>query len=281
MVDMSEHHRPIDLDATPPDAVVEFGAPEPDGRRPRWSAAGFGQALAGDRRAVPVAAALAAVAAFASLVSEWQVTTVSRNLFGGEVGERVVPTEFTDLGALGAGYLAGVFVLAAAVVLTLFGPAAGRPYARLSGLSAAGTLLAVLFAAASSLSDQSRTIPHVYTLELEGDELRLTYGRGVWCAFAAVLLALLALGLAGRRLPAGGPPPAGGSATGQPFAADTPTVDGAAGGWSWRRPRHGAEEEDREPDEPLELTVGPAKPFTPYADDRDLSNGSGRPGISG
>ena len=111
----SEPH-PIDLDTPPTAGVVEFG-PEPTSRR-RWSTAGFGHQLASDRRLVPIAAALGAVALLASLISEWQLTTVDSTLFGdGEVGERLLPTEVTDLGALGTGYLVGLFPLIAAVVL--------------------------------------------------------------------------------------------------------------------------------------------------------------------
>src|SRR5688572_20600170 len=83
-------------------------------RRRRWQPMGFPAGLSDDRRLVPVAAALAGVAAFASLISEWQVTAVDRVIFGGVVegegggGDKVtIPTEIADVGVLGTGYLLG------------------------------------------------------------------------------------------------------------------------------------------------------------------------------
>jgi hypothetical protein len=234
------------VDRTPPETVVEFGAPEPVRRR--WSGAGLARdvlrGLADDRRVVPVAALLAAVAVFASLVSEWQLTTVDRGLFGGEVGTMTVPTELTDLGALGTGYLVGVFLLAAALALTMFGPPPGRSYARVIGLSAGGTLLGLLAATTMSLGTQSRTVSVLYTGEFK---VTVGYGRGVWCAIAGIALAELAVYLTGRHLPDG------------PAAAAPPV-------WSWRQPPVPAQ--DRPADESLELTVSPVQPFTTLADDR-------------
>jgi len=193
---MPTEHRPIDLDlppaAPPADDVVEFGDDAPPSRR-RWSTAGLGRALVTDRRVVPLTAALGAVALLASLISEWQITTVDSEMFGGEVGTHPIPTDITDLGALGAAYLVGLFPLVCAVVLSLFGPAAGRRWARLAGMSVAGTMLALLFATASSLGDQSRTISNLYTLQFDKDQVQFTYGRGLWCAVAGVSLAIVAL----------------------------------------------------------------------------------------
>src|SRR5690348_11115958 len=74
---MPAPQQPIELGPAPaPEEVVEFGAPPQ--RRRRWSSTGLLRQLTADRRMVPVAAALAAVAVFASLVSEWQLTTVDR-----------------------------------------------------------------------------------------------------------------------------------------------------------------------------------------------------------
>jgi hypothetical protein len=253
------------VDLTPP--VVEFGAPEP---ARRWKAAGLARGalrgFADDRRVVPVAAALATVAVFASLVSEWQLTGVDRGLFGGEVGTMTVPTELTDLGAFGTGYLVGVFLLAATVVLTMFGPPPGRRYARLIGLSTGGTLLGLLAATAKSLGDQSRTVSALYTGEFK---ITVGYGRGVWCAIAGVLLAVLALYLAGRHVPE--------KAVDEPIEDEGPV-------FSWRQPP--VPQQERPADEPLELTVSPVQPFTTLAEDRlaadrDNPHGSGRPGISG
>jgi len=243
MVPMPPEHHPIDLDAPAP--VVEFG-PSPAPRR-RLNLSRFGRGLAADRRLVPLSAALGAVALLASLISEWQVTTVAASIFGvdGEIGDRKLPTDVTDLGAIGTGYLVGLFPLVAAVVLTLFGPEAGRRYARLAGLSVAGTLGALLVALTGSLGGESRIVTQLYTLTFNGDQMQVAYGRGLWCAYAGVVLAVLALYLAGRET--------------------------AGPAWTWRPPRV---EEESGPDEPLELTVGPARPFTPRGDDRDKPSGS-------
>ncbi len=258
---MSAPQQPIDLGPAP-ESVVEFGPP-PERRR-RWQTMGLPLRLSGDRRLVPVAAVMAAVAAFASLVSEWQVTTVDRVVFGGEGGELAVPTGTADLGVFGTGYLIGVFGVTAMVVLAMFGPVAGRHYARLAGLSLAGVLAGMVLALGVSLGEQSRLVSRLYTLDLGEDQVQIAYGRGLWCALAAVLFALIALYLAGRHLPA-----AGAVVTADEAADD----DDPVGVWSWRRPPAGpAEDDDPDDDEPLELTVSPAKPFTSLHDDRDKPN---------
>lgn len=244
--------RPIDL-TPPPESVVEFGAAEDKPRR-RWSTSGFGRNLAADQRLVPVAAALGAVALIVSLVSEWQVTTVDAALYGENgVGDRLLPTDVTDLGALGSAYLIGLFPLVAAVVLTMSGPPAGRRYVRLAGLSVGGTLLGVLFALAASLGDQSRVVPQIYLLQLDDDEFSIGYGRGLWCALAGVTLAVLALYVADKHLPGEDP--------GEPDDDEEATAI-----WTWRRP---PAQEPAGDDQPLELTVAPAKPFTSRSEDRD------------
>jgi hypothetical protein len=254
---------PIDLDTPPPQAVVEFG-PEPAPRR-RWSTAGLGRSLAADRRLVPVAAALGAVAVLASLVSEWQVTTIDATINGGgEVGQRLLPTDVTDLGAIGTGYLVGLFPLVVIVILTLFGPSAGRRHLRLAGLSVGGTMLALLVAATASLAGESRALPRIWVLQLNDDGIVNTYGRGLWCAFAGVLLALLALHLADRHLPVGG---------------DDAAVDDPPAVWTWRRGP--GSEDERGRDEERELTVAPAQPFTTPPPDRDKPTPSGRGGYPG
>jgi hypothetical protein len=242
MVDMAREQQP-------PESVVEFGT-EPAAARPdrsRRSAAGFVAALAADRRAVPLLAVLAGVALFASLVSEWQVTAISNAFTGDETasGFRSVPTDVGGLGAWGAGYLAGLFPLTGATVLAMFGPAAGGRYARLVGLSSGGVLVAILAALVSILGETSMITG--FAGPVGEDQIRPSYGRGIWCALFGVAAAMLALYLAGRHQP-----------------ADSP-------GMFWRRGPGAAVEEDdeRPPAEPFELTVGPATPFTPLTDDRD------------
>ena len=83
---MPPEYRPIDLDIrpapapsspplSPPEEVVEFGGDPPASPR-RRQASGALRALATDRRVVPLTALLGAVAVLASLISEWQITTV-------------------------------------------------------------------------------------------------------------------------------------------------------------------------------------------------------------
>ena len=86
-----------------PEAVIAFGPDQDDDEaaapRRRFSVGAFLAGFAGDRRLVPVAAGIGAIALFASLISEWQITTVDRAVFVGGAGDRLIPTEVTDLGA--------------------------------------------------------------------------------------------------------------------------------------------------------------------------------------
>ncbi|MCO8275317.1 hypothetical protein M1L60_32515 [Actinoplanes sp. TRM 88003] len=252
---------PLEIDVTPPEAVVEFGSSD-EPRRSRWSSSGLGRDLLADRRTVPLTAALAALAALVSLLSEWQVTTLDPGTLGGEGGERILPIGLDDLGTFGIGYVVGLFLLVPAVVLTLFGPPAGRRYARLAGLSVAGTHLGLLVATATAVGSQSYVIDPVYRIAVDESETTLAYGRGLWCAFAGVLLIMAALYLAGRHLPAATTAPS-------PEAAPIgePELDPV---WSWRRPS--SAEADRSGDESLDLTVAPSQPFTSLNDDRDRPN---------
>jgi hypothetical protein len=249
----SPQQQPIDI--TGPEEVVEFGPSQPS--RPRWNSATV-RSLAADRRAVPLAAVLAAVGYFASIISEWQLTTVDQQFSLSGVGRVSLPTGVADLGALGTGFMIGVFVLAVTVVLTMFGPATGRHYARLIGLSAGGTLLGLLFAITFVLGNDSRTVPRTF-IEVDRDDVQIAYGRGVWCAIAGTVLALIALYLAGRHVA-----PATGSEA-------VEHVDEPAAVWSWRRPP--AQDEEHHPEEPLGLTVTPVQPFTPAPGNRDRTNG--------
>ena len=237
--------------AEPQESVVEFGpdAPVTHPDRRRWSPAAVASSLTTDRRAVPLAAVLAGVALFASLVSEWQVTAVSNTLIGDTApGFRSVPTDVVDLGAWGGGYLVGLFLLAGATVLAMFGPPAGARYARLVGLSTGGVLIAMLTALASTLDDRTR-VGAIFIFPVSEDQIRPSYGRGIWCALFGVAVAMLALYLAGRQQRTGPP-------------TDPP-------GWSWRRSPPAAEDDEWPPAEPIELTVGPATPFTSLTEDRD------------
>jgi hypothetical protein len=248
------------------DSVIESGAEPTPATRPRGRITGLVSALTADRRAASLAAVLAGVALFGSLVSEWQVTAVSTEWIGnGEPGFRSVPTSLVDLGAWGGGYLVGLFVLAGATVLAMFGPPAGARYARLMGLSTGGVLLAMLVALSSTLDDTSR-IGAMMILPAGEDQLQPSYGRGIWCALFGVAAAMLALYLAVRHDPPAVPD---GHGTEVDLAGRPPV-------WSRRRPRPVPEEG---PAEPFELTVTSTTPFTPSTDDRDGPAG-GRGGIS-
>ena len=243
------------------EAVVEFGADDDAGAPRRRAPVGdFLAGLGRDRRLVPLAAALGGVALFGSLISEWQLTSVDGTFWGdSEVGDRPLVTMLADLGSWGGGYLTGLFLLVATVVLTLFGPAAGRPYARLGALSVSGVLLAMVLAMASYLGDTSRIVGQLSASNLEEDQVTITHGRGIWCAAAGVALVLLSMILAGRHAVAR-PAPA-------PLDGESPAeFDPPA--WSWRRPAAG-EEDDGPPQAPFDLTVAPAKPFTPSQENRD------------
>jgi hypothetical protein len=249
MKDMAtDQHQPPAAEPQPT-TVVEFGI-EPPAERPgrsRWNTAGFAAAVAGDRRMVPLLAVLAGVALFASLVSEWQVTAINTELSGdGAPTFRSVATDVGGLGAWGGGYLAGLFLLAGATVLAMFGPAAGARYARLAGMSTGGVLLAML-AALTSILGETSMINGVFVGLVSEDQIRPSYGRGIWCALFGVAAAMLALYLTGRH-----------------DRTESP-------GWFWRRgPRPDAEEDDEPPPaEPFELTVGPATPLTSLTGDRD------------
>lgn len=245
MVDMAADQHPPAVEP-----VVEFGPETPPPRaRPRWNTAGFAAAVAADRRMVPLLAVLAGVAAFASLVSEWQTTLIDTALFGENPPSlRPVPTDLAGLGAWGSGYLVGLVLLAGAMVLTIFGPPAGAQYARLAGLSTGGVLLGML-AALASLLGRTSMLSGLFVGLTPVDQIQPSYGRGVWCALFGVAAATLALYLAGRHQ-----------------RADSP-------GWSWRRGSRLAaaedEEDERPPAEPFQLTVRPATPFTSMAEDRD------------
>lgn len=254
-----------------PQAVVEFG-PEPvesERRSRRWNVTEIASGLAADRRAVPLAAVVAAVALFASLVSEWQVTVLDPVRFENLDGPLTVGV--ADLGALGAGFVVGTFALAVATVLVIFGPVAGRGYARLIGLTTGGVLLALLAALGSMLGDTTRAIDGIFLVEFDRDQIQLAYGRGLWCAVFGVLAALVSLYLAGRHTPA---TVATESDEDEPAGEPEPV-------WSWRRPRPEAEEQP--PDAPLDLSVTSTTPFTSLTDDRDKAGGrdEGDRGISG
>jgi hypothetical protein len=131
-------------------------------------------------------------------------------------------------------------------------------------------LLALLAALGPTLNDVSRTLGYVVRYQLQRDQYQVTMGRGLWCALLGVLAVLVALYLAGRHTP----PVAAG-----PVRDEAPPVPDEA--WFWRRPRTAGvvdEEDDRPPAAPIDLTVGPTRPFTTFGEDRDKPSDREKPG---
>jgi hypothetical protein len=227
--------------------VLEFGAPDSEEPR-RRPTTDFLRGVAGDRRLPVLTAGLGGVAIFASLISEWQVTTVEQIAYEDD-GEsmtqqmQLLPTDLFDLGGIGAAYLVGLFLLVVSVILVLFGPAPGRRYARLSGFGVGGLLFALLLAMVHLLGSETRLISRYFSLQLPTEETQVQYGRGLWCALAGVALALGALWLTSR----------------EPETDDGPR---------WVRTA-GPEEDDDDPGEPLDLTISASAPFAAFPGQRD------------
>lgn len=226
--------------------VLEFGSSDSEAPRRRPSTE-FLRGLAGDRRLPVLIAGLGGVAVFASLISEWQITAVEQISYEGEedVSQQVqlLPTDLFDLGGIGGAYLVGLFLLTISLTLVLFGPAAGRRYARLSGLSVGGLLFALLLAMVHLLGSETRLVSRFFTMQLSPEQSEVRYGRGLWCALAGVAAALLALWLTRR---------------------EEDSEDGP------RWVRSAAEEEDEEePDAPLDLTISASTPFASFPGQRD------------
>ncbi|MDR6324436.1 hypothetical protein [Actinoplanes couchii] len=203
------------------DSMISFGDAGDDAK-PRRT---FRYDLGRDHRIPGLVAGLGALAAFGSLISEWQTTTMNGATVDPAFGGRMLPTELTDLGAVGAGYLVGLLLLTTAVVLKLFGPESGRRHARLAGFSAGGVLLTLLTAMTHHVGKASLLIPRYYTIELTGDDIQVAAGRGLWCALFAVTAALIAIGLPHREK--------------APVTPAEPELD----------------------EEPLDLTITPTAPF--------------------
>jgi hypothetical protein len=246
-----------------PPAVVEFGADlvaaeDSPGRR-------LLTRLRADRRVVPVVAALGGAAALGSLLGEWRTYTFPERPPGLETG---LPPKFTsylmNLPAPGSAYLFGLFLVAASLVLALFGGAGVRRVARLVGLASAGVLAAVVVATTVHL-DRAGGTEDVFLASQGGT---VSYGRGLFLAYAAVAAFAVALWLAapvrGRIVPPAAAP--------EVVAVEEPdTSDDELGpDWPWRPPpRTRAGDGAGGRPGPLDLTVEPAAPFVAPPDDGD------------
>jgi hypothetical protein len=240
--------------------TVEWGGDE----RPRRPAPPWLTGLRSDRRIPLVAAGLGAVALALSVLSEWQVTTLADPLFGGEPEEaerRTMTTGLADLGGWAGGYLAGAVVLVGAVTLLLFGPRPGRAYARLVAVSTGAVLAVLLVGLIGELADTTFALPDWVVLQTEENQLAVARGRGGWCALVGVLILAGAAWLAKVPADRAATPTAGPAA-----AADD---DEHPDDWPWRRPGAASPDPDDELPGPLDLSVGPAAPFTALPGDRD------------
>jgi hypothetical protein len=248
-------------------ALVEWGDDddEPVDRRAARVIAG----LRANRRLVPIVAGLGALAAAGSVLSEWRVMTVQ---------EVETVTERTSAGVVsfptvGTTYLLGLLVVAASLILTLYGVGLVRHHARLVGLATSGMLGLVLIATSVQLEQVGSTIDNL-VLGFRGQEGQVTVstGRGIYLAYAAVGALAFALWLAvptDRSVPG---QPAGAGAPGQ-VAYELDDVDPADGelgpDWPWQRRHRSVRADDLQRPAPLDLTVEPATPFISPPEERD------------
>lgn len=237
-------------------AVVDWG--DPDGAASPSRFGGGLAALRRDRRIPLTAAALAAVALVASLIGEWQLTTVTQNPSTADVGGESVQRFSAGVGGVGTwgtAYVLGIFLIVAGTAVVLFGPAAGRVQVRLAALGGCGTLVAVLAAAWGELGRRSAIFNGVfYGGGDDGPLFAVEHGRGISAALVGTLLFAATLLLAGNAAPAGGPA----------AAEEAPSEEEDPGRWPPRR----SGSEDERPDGPIDLTVTPVTPFATPPDRR-------------
>ncbi|WP_213451124.1 hypothetical protein [Rhizomonospora bruguierae] len=240
-------------DAHSDPAVVSWGEPDDAGPAPARRPGGLA-ALRRDRRVVLAVAGLAAVALLASLVDDWQVTTIRPD--PSEVGDQTqqITAGLGQLGVWGAAYLVGVVLAVAGATVVLFGPAAGRAHVRVATLGGCGTLVALIGAAWSDLG--RRSAPFNGLFYIDGPTITLEHGRGISVGLVGVVLLGVALLLVEGR-PAAARDPEAADAE----APAAPEDDHAR--WLPRRA-----EPDERPEEPFDLTVAPAAPFAAPPDPR-------------
>lgn len=219
--------------------MVEWGSDRvrrlvPVGTLPWWSYAGWAAAVAGS------------IAAFASLVSDWQALADG---FGVGPGRPEVSVGLGLVWVWGGGWVLGALVLGACTGLALLGPGTARAGARAVGLAAGGVLLPYLTAAAVALG---RTNQSLFTMGNPQAEVEL--GPAVPLAFLATVLLSAALWLAPRMTAIW---PLRAAQAAQPDQPDQP--DQAPAPRSFRRPGRVAERPG--PDAPPDITVEPTEPW--------------------
>ena len=203
---------------------MEFGDDDPADDEPRRNVL---RALLADPRLVLVCAGLAGLAAFGSMIGEW----ITLRLPDGGPSSSIAyewRMGVNGAGALGSTYLIGVLVLATLMMLTISGPVSARRSARIAGLGAAGTVLAVLIAVRTTSRDYDTP-----GLLFDPDAGRtVLFGRGLTLAYLVPILAALAFLLAARvaRRDAAVEPA---DARDPASLGERPTVVD----WAWRRPR--------------------------------------------
>jgi hypothetical protein len=202
----------------PAPAIVEWGTERPR-LSDRWGRLGSWQL------AIPaVLTGLGALALFGSLVGEWQVVQ--------EVsGSEQVTIRIGSVLVWGVWWLVGGMLLASCGGLSLLGPFPLRPYTRAFGLVLAAVLLGMLVAATWELGEESVIVSAV-------DGFEISLGRGIYAAFASVVLFGSALVLAGGRVV--------GTAPDRPDPDPSSSYAG-----------------------PADLTVGPAEPLTRFGEGRE------------
>ncbi|MDG4822098.1 hypothetical protein O7635_09555 [Asanoa sp. WMMD1127] len=205
--------------------------------------------IARDWRVSAGVATLAAGAACVSLFASWFGVVLplgEPDPTTGNQSDRLTLFHLGDLGPLATAYLLCLVALTVTTVLTLFGPPAARRALRLGGLALTGASLAILVALVGTIDNYIRR-SFFFLFEVEYD---VDSRAGLTVAFLAVLLAGLALFLAGR--------------TPHHPAGETPVA------WGWQPPRQPHDETAAEvaAAAPLDLSVQPARPFArPESDD--------------
>jgi hypothetical protein len=205
--------------------------------------------IAGDWRISLGLLAVAGAAGFTSLIAPWfsMITATGEPSIDGQPTDRAETFRLIDIGAFGTAYLPALLVLAVLAVLVVFGPATVRPVARLSGLTLAGALVAVLVAFSITFRD---SMERNFSYGSEDPQINLDSEGGLTAAYLSVVLAGLTLFLARPAL-----------------VGHSPTL---VPEHSWRPPRPAHDETAAEiaAAAPLDLTVQPSRPFArPDGDD--------------